>query len=84
MKRWWARISCLMLALLLVVTALPVFAEEGDEGAQEDPPKDFVILLDCSMSMGDNDTKTLCLQACWNFLDTLPVYDTRVSIIALG
>ena len=77
---------CLLLAVLLAATALPVFAAEGDEeeGAQEDSVKDYVILLDCSLSTSFNDTKNLCLQACWNFLDKLPLYDTRVSIIAFG
>lgn len=85
MKKMWARLSCLLLALLLLATALPVFAaEETDDGAQEDTTKDYVILLDCSLSTSLNDTKNLCLQACWNFLDKLPLYDTRVSIITFG
>lgn len=83
MKKWWARISCLLLAMLLVVTALPVFAAEEEE-AEEDITRDYVILLDCSMSTSENDTENLCLQACLNFLDKLPIYDTRVSIIAFG
>ena len=86
MKKWWARICCLLLALLLLAgAALPAFAaEEDDETAQEDSTKDYVILLDCSLSTSMNDTQNLCLQACWNFLDKLPLYDTRVSIIAFG
>ena len=88
MRKWWARIGCLLLALLLAASALPVFAA-GDESvleedAQEDVTDDFVILLDCSMSTSANDTKNLCLQACWDFLDKLPIYDTRVSIMTFG
>ena len=86
MKKWWARLCCLLLALLLLAgAALPAFAAEGEEEtAQEDTTKDYVILLDCSLSTSMNDTKNLCLQACWNFLDKLPLYDTRVSIITFG
>lgn len=85
MRKWWARLICLLLALLLAATALPAFAAEGDEeGAQEDSVKDYVILLDCSLSTTFNDPKNLCLQACWNFLDKLPLYDTRVSVFTFG
>lgn len=88
MREWWTRVSCLLLALLLIVSALPVFAAESqtasDAVALEEVPDDFVILLDCSMSTSKNDTQNLCLQACWDFLDKLPIYDTRVSIITFG
>lgn len=86
MKKWWAGIGCLLLALLMLMGAvLPAFAAGvEDETAREDATKDYVILLDCSLSTSWNDAKNLCLQACWNFLDKLPLYDTRLSIIAFG
>lgn len=86
MKKWWARLCCLLLALMLLVSiALPALAtEDEDEGAKEDTTKDYVILLDCSLSTSFYDTENLCLEACWDFLDKLPLYDTRVSIFAFG
>lgn len=35
MKNWWTRISCLLLALMLVVSVLPASAAEGDSGELE-------------------------------------------------
>lgn len=85
MKKWWARLCCVFLALLLLASVVfPAFAAETEDGAREDTTKDYVILLDCSLSTSFNDTKNLCLQACWNFLDKLPLYDARLSIIAFG
>lgn len=85
MKKWWARLCCVFLALLLLASVVfPAFAAETEDGAREDTTKDYVILLDCSLSTSFNDTKNLCLQACWNFLDKLPLYDIRLSIIAFG
>lgn len=92
MKKWWARISCLLLAMLLVVTALPVFAEEEDtqdvgvqsDGVQEDAIKDYVILLDCSMSGAWTDEDNLSQQAYLNFLDKMPLTGARLTIIAFG
>lgn len=78
----WARISCIMLVLLVIFAAIPVSAIE--EGAEEDKPEDFVILLDCSMSLGSNDPQNLCLEACKNFVDKLPTQNARVSVIAFG
>lgn len=86
MRKWWARLCCLLLALMLLVSvALPALAaEEEDEGVQEDTTKDYVILLDCSQSKIQNDPEQLILAACLSFLDMLPSHNTRVSVIAFG
>ena len=81
MKRW-IRTSCLVLALLMLL-AIPTFAAEitGDEI----PPAEIVLLLDCSSSLGVNDPKQLCLEACKSFVDTLPASkEVRVAVIAFG
>jgi hypothetical protein len=87
MKRW-AKFTCLMLALLLVFTALPTFlavpATAAEAGPEEEPPKDIVLLLDCSESLGFNDPKNLRLEACKSFIDTLPTENARISVIAFG
>lgn len=92
MKKWWVRISCLLLALLLLATAaLPAFAAEDEQeenslsdDAQEEVVKDYVILLDCSMSTSWNDEQALGQQAYLNFLDKMPLTGARVTIIAFG
>lgn len=78
----WMRLLNLLLALVLVLAAVPaVFAEEKQE---EDAPDEFVILLDCSMSLLSNDPANLCLEACKNFVDKLPTRNARVTVIAFG
>lgn len=81
MKRW-VKLSSMILAVLMLVLTLPASAASAE--SYEDPPCDFVILLDCSMSLGTNDPQNLCLEACKNFIDTLPAENARVSVIALG
>lgn len=79
----WMRTLYLVMALLLVLTAVPAAAAAGQQ-PEEEAPKDFVILLDCSMSLLQSDPQNLCLQACKNFVDTMPVQDARVCVIAFG
>lgn len=79
----WMRALYLAMALLMVLTAVPAAAAAG-ESNEEKAPEDFVILLDCSMSLGANDPKNLCLEACKNFVDKLPTQNARVSVIAFG
>ena len=50
----WMRALYLAMALLMVLTAVPAAAAAG-ESNEEKAPEDFVILLDCSMSLGAND-----------------------------
>lgn len=88
MKKWWTRLGCLLLALVLTVTALPVYAEETDamieDDGQKDVVEDYVILLDCSMSGSWTDEDNLSQQAYLNFLDKMPLTGARVTIIAFG
>ncbi len=86
MKKWWVRLSCLLLAMLLVVTVIPASAEGGEPGQapEENPVKDFVLLLDCSGSLPVNDPNGLCMGAVKTFLNMLPVENARVSVITFG
>ena len=80
MKQTIKRLSCLMLALCLVLTALPFSAraEEEKQGV------DFVLVMDCSGSMAKNDKEGLAAVACKQLLDFLPIENARVAVIAYG
>ena len=88
MKKWWTRLGCLLLALVLTITALPAYAEENvtvtEDDSQKDVVEDYVILLDCSMSGSWTDEENLSQQAYLNFLDKMPLTGARVTIIAFG
>ena len=77
-----ARLLCILLALVMLFSVIPAMGAE--QAPEEDAPEDFVILLDCSMSLYQNDPDMLCLEACKNFVDELPVQNARVSVIAFG
>lgn len=88
MKKWWTKLGCLLLALVLTITALPAYAEENvtvtEDDSQKDVVEDYVILLDCSMSGSWTDEENLSQQAYLNFLDKMPLTGARVTIIAFG
>lgn len=77
-----ARLLCILLALMMLISVLPAMGAEAAH--EEEAPEDFVILLDCSLSLYQNDPDMLCLEACKNFVDELPVQNARVSVIAFG
>lgn len=77
------RLTCAVMALLLLLSAVPASAKEEESG-QENPPLDFVLVLDCSYTLALNDPNNLCLAAVRNFVDTLPIQDARVAAIAFG
>lgn len=72
--------SCLLLALCLLLTLVPVSARAEEER----PVIDFVLVLDCSRSMRENDKMGLAADACKMFMDLLPIEDARISVIAFG
>lgn len=76
--------NCLM-ALLILVTmvflCLPVKALANE--INEDNI-DFVLLLDCSGSMGSSDTQGLYISAAKMFVDMLPTENARLSVIGFG
>lgn len=78
----WTRIACLLLVLCLSMTLLPVAvtAAQGDS----DETIDFVLVMDCSQTMSQNDPDDLVEEACQMFVDLIPVEDARVAIIAFG
>ncbi len=80
MKQTIKRMSCLLLALCLLLTLVPVSARAEEER----PVIDFVLVLDCSRSMRENDKMGLAADACKMFMDLLPIEDARISVIAFG
>lgn len=82
--RKFARLLCVMLAVIMCVAMLPMmtYAEETETGTNE--IKDYVLLLDCSGTMNTYDPHELCAAACKQFMDQVPIENARVSIIAFG
>lgn len=76
----WMRILCIVLVLLL----FPVIPQPKAAATEENAKADFVILMDCSGSLAQNDKEKLCLEAFKNFMDMLPMEKARVTVIAFG
>ena len=75
-------ILAVVLTVVCLVPIAPVYAQ-GEE--VDDTPRDFVLLLDCSGSMNENDRDHLTMQAAQKFIDLLPNgFPTRVSIVTFG
>ncbi len=84
-------LGCIMLVLVLLISGSVAFATGGSDAAFQDATEgaeenilDFVILLDCSYSGGQNDREDLYVDACKNFIDKLPVQDVRVGVVSFG
>lgn len=82
LKRW----ASLLLALMLVVSLLPAWAqaEEGADPSADESRVDFVLVLDCSGSMRDRDPYRKSVEACKMFMDMMPVANIRVSVVTYG
>lgn len=72
--------SCLLLVLCLMLTVFPFAAHAEEETEQVD----FVLVLDCSGSMTNNDPTGLAAEACKKFMDLLPIENARIAVIAYG
>ena len=84
MKKNLTRIICLVLVLLLVLSAIPALAVSA-AAADANELADIVLVLDCSGSLFDNDPDELCIEACKAFVDTLPASkEVRVSLLTIG
>lgn len=77
----WTRIASLLLALCLMMSVLPLPAQAEEA---ENQTIDFVLLIDYSQTMNQNDREGLAVEACKMFLDLIPIVDARVSVIAFG
>lgn len=77
----WTRIASFLMAICLMMTLIPVSAMAAEE---ENETIDFVLLVDCSNTMDENDPDELARDACKLFVDLIPIEDARVSIIAFG
>lgn len=82
MQKTITRLTCVVMALILLLSAAPASAAE--EPDKENPSLDFVLVLDCSYTLVLNDPNNLCLAAVRNFVDTLPMQDARVAVVAFG
>ena len=72
-----------LLAVCMLVAMLPVgVSAEGSVSNAE--TLDFVLVLDCSGTMNQNDPNGLALTACKMFVDMLPVDNARIGVVALG
>lgn len=80
MKQTLKKLACLLMALCLVMTLLPV----GVSASEDVETTDFVLILDCSGSMAKNDKKGLAADACKKFMDLLPIENARIAVIAYG
>ena len=80
MKQTMKRMSCLLLAVCLLMALAPVSAQ----AAEEKQGVDFVLVLDCSGSMAKNDTEGLAATACKELLDFMPIENARIGVIAYG
>lgn len=80
MRKTITRLTCVVMALILLLGAVPASAAEESEN----PSLDFVLVLDCSYTLALNDPNNLCLAAVRNFVDTLPIQDARVAVVAFG
>lgn len=80
----WMRIACFMLALCLTLALVPFTAAAAEEEEERQGVVDFVLLIDCSQTMAENDPDDLVKEACELFVRLLPVEDARLSIIAFG
>lgn len=80
----WLKSTCLLLALCLLLTLLPVSAVAAEETEEKQDVVDFVLLIDCSQTMTSNDPDDLVKEACELFVRLLPIEDARLSIIAFG
>lgn len=85
MRRILTALLSLVLVLSMLLPCFPVWAENG-ENAEETPKEttDFVLVLDCSATMSTNDPEGVCMAACKQFVDQLPVQDVRISVITFG
>ncbi len=80
MKKW-IRFCSLLMAAMLLFTAMPLAAAAA---ADADAPVDFVLVLDCSASIFQNDTQRLSINAVQSFIDQMPVQNARVGVIGFG
>lgn len=79
----WTRIAGFLLALCLVLSLIPAAAFAAEE-EQTGETIDFVLVVDCSNTMDENDPDELARDACKMFVDLIPIEDARVSVIAFG
>lgn len=73
-----------LLLMLLLVGMLPASAYAAEKGREDESTVDFVLVLDCSGTMKDNDPKGWTASAAKTFVDLLGVEKSRLAIVAFG
>ena len=84
MKRTISLLMAFVMVALSMLTCSPANAEEEANSDFTIETTDFVLVLDGSATMSANDREGMCLAACKQFIDQLPVQDVRVSVIVFG
>lgn len=85
MKRFLTALLSLLLVLSVMLPCFPAWAENGEATADiGKETTDFVLVLDCSATMTGNDPEGVCLAACKQFVDQLPVQDVRITVLTFG
>lgn len=79
----WTRISCLLLALCLIAALFPISVTAAED-EQERDVVDFVLLVDCSGTMAENDKEGLAVEAVRLFMEMVPLVDARIAVVAFG
>lgn len=77
------RFVYILLVVCLLVAMMPISTVAADN-APEEVPVDFVLVLDCSGTMDKNDPEKLALTACKTFVDSLPMDNARIAVVAIG
>ena len=74
------RLVCMLLAVCMLVAMLPVGVSAEDSVSNAET-LDFVLVLDCSGTMNQNDPNGLALTAYKMFVDMLPVDNARIGVV---
>lgn len=84
-KQAWAWVMAFTLFLACLLMAVPQTAlAEDDDSKTDDTTVDFVLVMDCSDTMGVSDPEQLVMSAAQMFVDMLPAENARLAIIVFG
>lgn len=72
------------IGVLLILLMMQLFSGTASAAVSDDTPVDFVLVLDCSGSLGDSDGNHLSISAAKMFVDMLPAENSRLAVVAFG
>ena len=76
----YMKVGILLVCAIIIVFTKTVFAEKNEAVSNAD----FVLVIDCSGSMIDNDQLNLTKDAAKYFVSMLPLHKTRLAVIVFG